>query len=156
LFRIKWFCTMKPIDLNGYFNQKISKLILNFMMITNKSFNFVHVIYLQCIQSMTSFFLQIEECGSKFGLMFVFWAAQSLAVSCPGKHEQVWAMYVTSVRLLSPFPPPVAPRVFFVCPPSMSARFFAVVDAQSVLALFFLCAHNSTPFVVIYLRFLYF
>jgi hypothetical protein len=74
-------------------------------MITNKSFNFVHVIYLQCIQSLTSFFLQIEECGSKFELMFVFWAAQSLAASCPGRHEQVWAMYVASVSFLSPFPP---------------------------------------------------
>jgi hypothetical protein len=38
----------------------------------------------------------------------------------------------------------------------VSSCFFAVVGAQSILLLFFLCAHSSTPFVVIYLRFLYF
>jgi hypothetical protein len=49
------------------------------------------------------------------GFILCFWAARTLPASCPGSHERVWAVYVASVRSLYPFPPPFAPRVFFVC-----------------------------------------
>jgi hypothetical protein len=47
--------------------------------------------------------------------MFVFWTMWSRPISCPSMDKQVWAVYVALIRLLSPFPPPFAPRIFFLC-----------------------------------------
>jgi hypothetical protein len=41
------------MDLYGYFNLQFSVGVLNFMIITKESFNFVHVNQLECIQSLT-------------------------------------------------------------------------------------------------------